>query len=254
MNLSGLSHQPQNLLLPDLDRVQHLRQDMGDRLEAIADLLKQVETTGTHTSGKLELSHHITSLNTASTTLRQGVFRHYYDPQAASIWVDGVADMFSAIPGGLNSTINSFNRFWQGVLSYMCAAIALQIVGVIFMGFSLNVFAVLLAGTGVFAIQAEVTRQQFLTKTKQEFAKYLPQIADEQYGLIQHSVKRCFEAYAEESKTRIDQDIQSRKAELDNLLAQKTTREIDREQEIQRLKRAGSNVMAEMTRIKGAIG
>lgn len=170
---------------------------------------------------------------------------HRYNPQQTSIWVDVVADLFSAVPDSLNGTINSFNRFWQGILFYVCATIALQIVAIVFAGFSLNIFAVLLAGTGIFAIQAEVIRQQFLSTTKQEFAKYLPQIVDEQYGLIQRSVKKCFDTYAEESKNRINGDIRSRKAELDNLLAQKTTREIDRAQEIQRLKQAEAEIIAE---------
>jgi GTPase SAR1 family protein len=169
---------------------------------------------------------------------------HRYNPQQTSIWIDVVGDMFSAVPGNLNGTINSFNRFWQGILFYVCATIALQIVAIVFAGFSLNVFAVLLAGTGAFAIQAEFIRRQFLATTKQEFAKYLPQIVEEQYGLIQRSVKKCFDTYAEESQTRIDGDIQSRRAELDNLLAQKTTCEIDQEQEIQRLKQAESEIIA----------
>jgi GTPase SAR1 family protein len=69
------SPQPPHLLLPDLDPVQQLRRDTADRLEAIANILNQVETTGTQASGKLELSHHITSLNTAGASLRQGVLR-----------------------------------------------------------------------------------------------------------------------------------------------------------------------------------
>ncbi|HEY9627848.1 MAG TPA: dynamin family protein [Coleofasciculaceae cyanobacterium] len=175
---------------------------------------------------------------------------HGYKPDQASIWADTVLEMFSAIPDNLNGTISSFNKFWQGILFYVCASVALQIVAIVFTGFSLNVFAVILAGTGLFALQAESIRQQFLSTTKQEFAKHLPQIAEEQYRPIHSSVKKCFDAYAEEIKTRIDTDIQSRKAELDNLLAQKTTREIDRETEIQRLKQAEADITAQIAQIK----
>lgn len=175
---------------------------------------------------------------------------HTYKPEQTEIWADKVLDIFSTIPDNLNGTINSFNRFWQGVLFYVCASIALQIVAIVFTGFSLNVFAVILAGTGVFALQAESIRQQFLSTTKQEFAKYLPQLAEEQQGHIHRAVKKCFDAYAQEIKTRIDDDIQSRKAELDNLLAQKTTREIDRDNEIQRLQQAEAAITTQITHLQ----
>lgn len=175
---------------------------------------------------------------------------HTYRPDQASIWADTVLEIFSAIPDNLNGTINSFNRFWQGILFYVCATVALQIVAIIFTGFSLNVFAVILAGTGLFALQAESIRQQFLSTTKQEFAKYLPQLAEEQYGPIHRAVKKCFDTYAQEIKTRIDSDIQSRKAELDNLLAQKTTREINRDKETQRFKQAEAEIIAQIAQIK----
>lgn len=174
---------------------------------------------------------------------------HTYKPEQVSIWADAVLDIFSAIPDNLNGSINAFNRFWQGILFYVCASVALQIVAIIFTGFSLNVFAVILAGTGIFALQAESIRQQFLATTRQEFVKYLPRLAEEQHGSIRRAIKKCFDTYAQEVKTRIDSDIQARQAELDNLLAQKACREIDRDSEVQRLEAADAAVLTELEAI-----
>ena len=93
-----------------------------------------------------------------------------------------------------------------------------------------------MAGVGVVTFQADYVCRQFIETTKKEFTKYLPQIAEEQEQPIQQAVKKCFDVYEEQVSDRINADINSRKAELDNLLKQKESQEIDREVETQRLK------------------
>ena len=44
------------------------------------------------------------------------------------------------------------------------------------------------------ALQAEYVRQQFISATKTEFVKYLPQIAEEQSQYIYEAVKKSQEA------------------------------------------------------------
>jgi sugar-specific transcriptional regulator TrmB len=81
---------------------------------------------------------------------------------------------------------------------------------------------------GVSALQTLEVRQQFI--------KYLPQIAQEHQESIRQTVKDCFAKYEREIIKRINDDIKSRKAELENLLQQKESREIDRANEIKRLR------------------
>lgn len=50
------------------------------------------------------------------------------------------------------------------------------------------------------------------------------------------AVKECFDVYEREVNQRINDDILSRKSELDNLVQQKETREINRDNELNRLK------------------
>jgi len=95
---------------------------------------------------------------------------------------------------------------------------------------------VLLMGLGLGVVQADQARQQVLRTIKKELAKYLPQVAQEQWHPIYNAVRECFEVYEKEVVTRIEDDIASRQAELDNLLTQKESKEVDRAEEVERLK------------------
>ncbi|MEB3230180.1 MAG: dynamin family protein [Leptolyngbyaceae bacterium] len=95
---------------------------------------------------------------------------------------------------------------------------------------------VLLMGLGLGVVQADQARQQVLRTIKKELAKYLPQVAQEQWHPIYNAVRECFEVYEKEVVTRIEDDIDSRQAELDNLLTQKESKEVDRAEEVERLK------------------
>ncbi|WP_010473688.1 dynamin family protein [Acaryochloris sp. CCMEE 5410] len=164
---------------------------------------------------------------------------HRYNPKEVEIWTDILKDAFEAIPGNMNGAVGQFNMFWQGVMqtavAYVLIVIALQVIGLVFSSLFLNVFAVLLVGTGVFVGQAEYVRQEFLNATRKEFAKYLPQIAEEQWQPIHQAVQRCFDTYEIEVIERINQDIASRQGELNNLIAQKESHSIQVEQESKRL-------------------
>lgn len=164
---------------------------------------------------------------------------HRYDPESVSLWSDNIKDLFESIPDVLNDSASRFNHFWQGVLRlalvYVCVYVALYILGIVFSSLILNVVGVLLVGGGILAGQAEVVRQQFLSKTKEEFVKYLPKIADEQWQPVYKAVQSCFEVYEENVIGRIAGDIEARTAELNNLLAQKQSHEINCDREIERL-------------------
>ena len=161
------------------------------------------------------------------------------DPSQTRIWADNVKDIFEDIPHNLNSGIRSFNYFWQSVfqlaLVSVCATIMLQLLSLIFSSLFLNIVGVILAAGGIFAVQAELVRQEFLKATKKAFVQQLPRIAKEQTPSIEKAVRACFDAYEERAIDRINADITARRAELDNLVSRKQQHEINREQEIARL-------------------
>ena len=178
---------------------------------------------------------------------------HRYDPESVSLWSDNIKDLFESIPDVLNDSSSRFNHFWQGVLRlalvYVCVYVALYILGVLFSSLVLNVIGVLMVGGGVLAAQAEVVRQKFLSTTKDEFIKYLPKIADEQWRPVYTAVQSCFEVYEENVIGRISADIEAREAELDNVLQQKKSHEINRDQEIHRLTTLKQSIADEIQNI-----
>ncbi|MBE9047780.1 dynamin, partial [Pleurocapsales cyanobacterium LEGE 10410] len=166
-----------------------------------------------------------------------------------SPWADSFGDMFFNVPDSVNQAISSFNTFWQTVLASICITIGLRIIGLLFTSVALNIFGAILLGIGTIALQAEYVRRQFLDLTKKEFAKYLPQIAEEQKPLVYASIQRCFDAYEEQIISKIELDLKSRQQELANLVEQKENREIDRQEEIKRLNELQDNVAVKLEQL-----
>jgi len=180
-----------------------------------------------------------------------------FDPKKAKVWADSVKDVFEDIPDNLNNAVRPFNGFWQSVmqsaLAYVCIVIALQVIGIIFSSLFLNVIGVIMAAGGIFAVQAEFVRQEFLKATKKEFVKHLPRIAKDQTPSISKAVKDCFNAYEARAIERISSDIDSRKGELTNLVEQKQQHEINREQEVARLQQLEKQVQENVLNIESIV-
>lgn len=174
---------------------------------------------------------------------------HSYQPDPTTTLTDLLTDLFTAIPDQLNGAIHSFNLFWQSILFYACVTIVLNIVGILFASLTLPLVGAFLLGMGIVTLQTETVRQQLVTATKNEFIKYLPKIAEEQWQPIYQSVKNCFDAYEQQVSDRINADITARKAELDNLLQQKRSHEINRGSEVQRFEQLEADLTFELKEI-----
>jgi hypothetical protein len=107
-----------------------------------------------------------------------------------------------------------------------------------------------LLGLGVGVFQADQARKELVKVAKKELVKYLPQVANEQGLTVQNAVKECFDVYEREVIKRVNDDIEARKAELDNLLKQKESYEINRDAEAQRLKKLEADISAESSKIE----
>ena len=104
---------------------------------------------------------------------------------------------------------------------------------------------ILLVGLGVGALQAEQGRKELIKETKKELIKYLPQLAEEQGQVIHQAITECFDTYDREVMNRLNDDIKSRRMELDNLLQQKQSREINRDSELNRLQKLEADFISE---------
>lgn len=91
-------------------------------------------------------------------------------------------------------------------------------------------------------VPADRMRQELVKTVKKEFVKHLPQVASRQWLPVYDGVKEYFDVYEREVTKRINNDIASCKDELDNLIKQKETFEVDRDLEMQRLQKLDGEV------------
>ncbi|MBE9129227.1 MULTISPECIES: dynamin family protein [unclassified Coleofasciculus] len=170
------------------------------------------------------------------------------DSPAWTKWAMGFFSLASGNVAGVALAAVGFD--WKNILVNWLAAIGITSFLAIFTGMFFGPVGIALMGLGVGTLQAEEGRKKFITVTKKEFVKYLPQLAQEQWQSIHQTVKDCFDAYEREVTKRIDDDIKSRKAELENLLEQKKSGEINRETELKRLKALDAEVLSECQKIE----
>ena len=78
----------------------------------------------------------------------------------------------------------------------------------------------------------------------------LPEISKEQWQPIYSAAQECFDNYEQEVIKRINDDINARKGELQNLVKQQESQEIDRASEVNRLQQFEADVVKESESIE----
>jgi hypothetical protein len=124
------------------------------------------------------------------------------------------------------------NVFTTAGIALLCGAI-------------LGPVGLLVASIGVAAFQVDHARKYFAQEIKKQLIARLPNIANEQWQPTYSAVQECFDCYEKEAIQRINDDIKARKGELDNLVTQKESREIDCTAELARLEKFAADVVAE---------
>ena len=175
-------------------------------------------------------------------------YREEGEPADWAKWAMGFFSLATGNVGGIALAAAGFD--WKNIFVNWLAVLGISSFILIFTGTFLGPIGIALTSLGIGALQAEQARQEFLRVTKKEFSKELPQIAEEQWKVIYQSIRECCEQYEREVIRRIDDDINSRKAELDNLLEQKQTREINREQEVERLQGLEAKLLEKVDKIE----
>ncbi|NJK47213.1 dynamin [Candidatus Gracilibacteria bacterium] len=159
-------------------------------------------------------------------------------------WANWAKRLVSPSPDNLISTAFSQADFnWRNLIFSLVAIIGISAISTTIFGIMLTPIMVLLVTFGVGAFQMEIARQEVLNTIQKELVKHLPKIAQEQWQPIYNAVKDCFDTYESEVTERVKDDIYARKAELENLLKQKESYDIDREKEITRLRAIDSNIL-----------
>jgi GTPase SAR1 family protein len=117
-------------------------------------------------------------------------------------------------------------------------------------GALLGPIGIMMAGIGVAAFQIDHARKYFTQEIKKQLVAKLPEISKEQWQPIYSAAQECFDSYEQEVIKRINDDINTRKGELQNLVKQKESQEIDRVTEVNRLQQFEADVVKESESIE----
>ena len=166
-------------------------------------------------------------------------------------WTKWAMGLFSLARGNLAGVAMAGAGFdWKNILFNYVAVIGVGSIITGVTGVFLGPIGLALIGMGIGFVQAEQARQELVKTAGKELVKYLPQVANEQWLPIFEGVKECFDAYEREVTKRVNDDIDSRKAELDNLLTQKESYEINRNTEIKRLQSLDAEILSEVNKVE----
>ncbi len=166
-------------------------------------------------------------------------------------WAKWAMGLFSLARGNLAGVAMAGAGFdWKNILLNLITVFSVSTILASFTGIVLGPLYLALLGMGVGVLQADGARKELVKAAKKELVKYLPQVAQEQWQPIHDAVKECFDVYEREVSDRMNDDINSRKAELDNLLEQKQSLEIDCQAELSRLKQLDADVSAQSESIE----
>jgi len=141
---------------------------------------------------------------------------------------------------------------WKQILFNFSGAVLVTTMLYAITGVFLGPVGMALAGLGLGGYSAEMTRRKIVLTMREELVKLLPQIAQEQAFYVYQAVKECFDTYQQEVVKRMNDDIQSRKAELDELLRQKEDYEINQQAEERRLNLLDNDVLTQLHDVEDA--
>jgi Skp family chaperone for outer membrane proteins len=155
-------------------------------------------------------------------------------------WAMGLFSLASGNVAGIALAAAGFD-FTSILFNFFTASFIAVLVSGLFGFMFLPVVAVV--GLGLGALQASDARAKINQAIKQELVKHLPNVAQEQWHPIYTAVQECFDSYEKEAMARIDDDIQSRQTELENLLKRKQEQEINLNVERERLENLSQKVV-----------
>ncbi|MEO1670939.1 MAG: dynamin, partial [Cyanobacteria bacterium J06631_2] len=166
-----------------------------------------------------------------------------YQEDNSPAWAKWAAGIFSLARGNLAGVAMAGAGFdWKNIMLNFVTVYGVGTVITAITGLVLGPIGFALLGLGIGVFQADQARKELVKVARKELIKHLPQIAEEQAPKVAKAITDCFATYEEEISIRMEQDIQSRKAELDNLVEQKQKVEINQGAEIARLQELESEV------------
>ena len=166
-------------------------------------------------------------------------------------WAKWAAGIFSLARGNLAGVAMAGAGFdWKNIMLNFVTVYGVGTIITAITGVVLGPIGFALLGLGIGVFQADQARKELVKVARKELVKYLPQVAKEQSPKVAEAIKECFNTYEQEINIRMTEDIKSRKAELDNLVKQKQSVEINQGVEIARLQKLEEDVSQETAKIE----
>ncbi|MCC0176048.1 dynamin family protein [Waterburya agarophytonicola K14] len=166
-------------------------------------------------------------------------------------WAKWAAGIFSLARGNLAGVAMAGAGFdWKNIMLNFITVYGVGTIITAITGVVLGPIGFALLGLGIGVFQADQARKELVKAARKELVKYLPKVAQEQSPKVAEAITECFTAYEREISDRMNEDITSRKAELDNLVEQKQRVEINQGAEIARLQKLEENVAKETNKIE----
>ncbi|NES03558.1 MAG: dynamin, partial [Okeania sp. SIO2F4] len=178
-------------------------------------------------------------------------FNSYGEEDDSPTWAKWAMGLFSLARGNIAGMAMAGAGFdWKNILLNLVTVAGIGTIIATITGITLGPVGLALLGLGVGVMQADQAKKQLVQVAKKELVKHLPQVAQEQWQPVYDAIKECFDSYEQEVSERIDDDIQSRQSELDNLVKQKEEREINRGEELARFEQLETDVLSEYEKIE----
>ncbi len=153
-------------------------------------------------------------------------------------WVQWSNTTVSALSGKLPGswlTLGEIDFDFQQIAMNVGTAIGVSAALMLTFGAALTPIGASLIGLGISTWQIDRAKQTLMNNLKEKFAEALPIVAREQTWIVRQTVIEYFKSYESQVILRMQNDIASRKLELENLLKQQRSNTINRDNETKRL-------------------
>lgn len=157
-------------------------------------------------------------------------------------WAGAAAGIFLGNPAG--AALVGFGALdWKSIVGQFVMAVGVNIALLYGAGSLLGPLGIGLVGAVTGGVQLQMARDKLVDLAKTKMKENLPNIANKEKITVYNSIMGIFKKFEDGVTQRIDSDIMSRKAELDDLLAQKESQEVDQKAEIVRLNTLDSQIL-----------
>jgi hypothetical protein len=164
-------------------------------------------------------------------------------------WAGAAAGIFLGNPAG--AALVGFGALdWKSIVTQFVMAVGVNIALLYGASSLLGPMGIGLVGAVTGAAQLQMARSKLVNLAKEEMKKNLPNIANKEKITVYNSIMSIFKEFEDGVISRIDSDILSRKAELQDLLAQKESQEIDKKTEIARLNTLDSQITTQWNNVQ----